>query len=197
LARPGGNLTGLTNADEAFTGKRLELLKQIAPNLTRILIIGSRSNPAWVEQLSRHSDLAARLQLRFIKFDTEDTEELKRVVRSFAEEANGGIDVAPSIYAWVNRETIVALAAKYKLPAAYPYRVSAMSGGLMAYSFDGLEQWRRATTYIDQILRGAKPADLPVQQPTQFKFVINLKTAKELGLMPPPELLARADEVIE
>jgi putative ABC transport system substrate-binding protein len=197
LAKPGGNVTGLTSADEAFTAKRLELLKQIAPNLARILIIGSRSNPAWIEQLSRHSDLAARLQLRFSAFDNEDNEELKRVVQSFAEEANGGIDVPPSIYAWVNREAIVALAAKYRLPAAYPNRVSAMSGGLMAYTFDGLEQWRRATTYIDRILRGAKPSDLPVQQPTQFKFVINLRTAKELGLIPPPELLVRADEVIE
>jgi putative tryptophan/tyrosine transport system substrate-binding protein len=197
LARPGGNITGLTSADEAFTGKRLELLKQLAPNISRILIIGSRSNPAWIEQLSKHDELAARLQLRFTTFDSENNEELERVVRSFAQAADGGIDVPPSIYAWVNREAIVALAARFKLPAVYPYRVSALSGGLMAYSFDGLEQWWRVAAYIDRILRGEKPSDLPVQQPTQFQLVINLKTANELGLTPPPILLARADEVIE
>jgi putative ABC transport system substrate-binding protein len=197
LARPGGNITGLTNPDEAFTGKRLELLKQLAPNISRILIIGSRSNPGWIEQLSKHNELAARLRLQFTTFDTEHNEELERVVRSFAQEADGGIDVPPSIYAWVNRKTIIALAARYKLPAVYPYRACAMSGGLMAYTFDGLEQWRRAATYIDRVLRGEKPSDLPVQQPTRFQLVINLKTANELGLAPPPMLLARADEVIE
>jgi len=197
LARPGGNITGLANADEAFTGKRLELLKQLAPNISRLLIIGSRSNPAWIEQLSKHNELAARLRLQFTTFDTEDNEELERVVRSFAQEPAGGIDVPPSIYAWVNREAIVALAARYKLPAVYPYRVFAMSGGLMAYTFDGLEQWRRVAAYIDRILRGEKPRDLPVQQPTQFQLVINLKTANQLGLTPPPMILARADEVIE
>ena len=197
LARPGGNITGLTNADEAFTGKRLELLKQLAPNISRMLIIGSRSNPAWIEQLSKHNELAASLRLQFTTFETEHNEELERVVRSFAQEADGGIDVPPSIYAWVNRKHIIELAARYKLPAVYPYRVCAMSGGLMAYTFDGLEQWRRAATYIDRVLRGEKPGDLPVQQPTQFQLVINLKTARELGLTPPTMLLARADEVIE
>jgi putative tryptophan/tyrosine transport system substrate-binding protein len=197
LARPGGNITGLTNADEAFTGKRLELLKQLAPNISRMLIIGSRSNPAWTEQLSKHNELAARLGLQFTTVDKEDNEELERVFRSFAQEADGGIDVPPSIYAWVNRKTIIALAAKYKLPAVYPYRVCAINGGLMAYTFDGLEQWRRAATYIYRVLRGEKPSDLPVQQPTQFQLVLNLKTANELGLTPPPMLLARADEVIE
>jgi len=197
LARPGGNITGLANADEAFTGKRLELLKQLAPNISRLLIIGSRSNPAWIEQLSKHYELAAKLRLQFTTFDTEHNEELERVVRSFAQQPDGGIDVPPSIYAWVNRETIVALAARYKLPAMYPYRVFAMSGGLMAYTFDGLEQWRRVATYVDRVLRGERPSDLPVQQPTQFQLVINLKTANQLGLTPPPMLLARADEVIE
>jgi putative ABC transport system substrate-binding protein len=197
LARPGGNITGFANADEAFTGKRLELLKQIAPNLSRLLIIGSRSNPAWFEQLRKLNELAADFQLRLTTFDNEDNNELERVVSLFSRETDGGIDVPPSIYAWVNREGIVALAARFKLPAVYPYRVFAMSGGLMAYAFDGLEQWRRVASYIDRVLRGEKPGDLPVQQPTQFQFVINLKTAKELGLTPPPTLLARADEVIE
>ena len=197
LARPGGNITGFANADEAFTAKRLELLKQIAPNLSRVLVVGSRSNPSWVEQLSKHNELAASFQLQFTAIDTENNQDLERVAGAFARDTDGGIDVPPSIYAWVNRETIIALAARFRLPAVYPYRVFAMSGGLMAYNFDGLEQWRRVAFYIDRVLRGEKPGDLPVQLPSQFQFVVNLKTAKELGLMPPPTLLARADEVIE
>jgi len=147
--------------------------------------------------LAKHNELAARLRLQFTTFDADHNEELERVVRSFAQQADGAIDVSPSIYAWVNRETIVALAARYKLPAVYPYRVCALRGGLMAYTFDGHEQWRRVASYIDRILRGEKPGDLPVQQPTQFQLVINLKTANDLGLTPPPMLLARANEVIE
>jgi putative ABC transport system substrate-binding protein len=138
--------------DEEFTAKRLQLLKEIAPNLSRVLIIGSRSNPAWIEIFSKYNELANRFQLRFTTFDTENNDEFERVAQSFAQDSDGGIDVSPSIYTWVNREAIIAIAARSKLPAVYTCRAFVMSGCLIAYSFDGLEQWRgRPPTLIGSL----------------------------------------------
>jgi putative tryptophan/tyrosine transport system substrate-binding protein len=197
LARPGNNITGFANDEDGLGGKRLEVLKQIVPNLSQVLVIGSRGNPAWPEQLGRLGEQANTFQLRLTSFDADDNDELERAARSLAPGSGGGMYVLPSIYSWKNKEPIIAIAARCRLPAAYPSRAFVVSGGLMTYTFDAGDQWPRAVSYINRILRGAKAGTLPVQQSTKFELMINLKTAKSLGLTVPPTLLALADEVIE
>jgi putative ABC transport system substrate-binding protein len=197
LARPGGNATGFTQVEFGMSGKWLELLKQIAPRVTRAAVIRDPSEPAGMGQWGAIQALAPSLGVEVSPVDARDTDDMERSVTAFVGSSNGGIVVTGSAATAVHREKIVSLAARHRLPAVYPYRYHITSGGLISYGPDTIEPYRRAASYVDRILRGEKPADLPVQAPTRYELAINLKTAKALGLDVPPMLLARADEVIE
>ena len=198
LARPGGNATGFMIYEYSFGGKRLELLKQIAPGVTRVAVLRDPSNPAGGAEFAAIQALAQSLKLDVSPVDTRrDAGEIERAITTFARTANGGLIVTPNASASVHRDLIVALAARHRLPAVYPFRYHADGGGLVSYGPDVVDQCRRAAGYVDRILKGEKPADLPVQAPTKYEMVINLKTAKALGLTLSESLIARADEVIE
>jgi putative tryptophan/tyrosine transport system substrate-binding protein len=198
LARPGGNATGFMIYEYSFGGKRLELLKQVAPGVTRVAVLRDPSNPAGGAEFAAIQALAQSLKLDVSPVDTRrDAGEIERAITTFARTANGGLIVTPNASASVHRDLIVALAARHRLPAVYPFRYHADGGGLVSYGPDVVDQCRRAAGYVDRILKGEKPADLPVQAPTKYEMVINLKTAKALGLTLPESLIARADEVIE
>jgi putative tryptophan/tyrosine transport system substrate-binding protein len=184
LARPGGNTTGFLLFEYSLSGKWLELLKQIAPNVTRAAVFRDTGNP------SGNAQFGAIQSVR-------DASEIERAAAAFARSANAGLIVTASASATVHRNLIIELAARGKLPAVYYARFFVIAGGLISYGADFADQYRRAAGYVDRILKGEKPADLPVQAPTKYELVINLKTAKALGLEVPPTLLARADEVIE
>ena len=198
LARPGGNATGFMIYEYSFGGKRLELLKQVAPGVTRVAVLRDPSNPSGGAEFAAIQALAQSLKLDVSPVDTRrDAGEIERAITTFARTANGGLIVTPNASASVHRDLIVALAARHRLPAVYPFRYHADGGGLVSYGPDVVDQCRRAAGYVDRILKGEKPADLPVQAPTKYELVINLKTAKALGLDLPASVLARADEVIE
>ena len=198
LARPGGNATGFMIYEYSFGGKRLELLKQIAPGVTRVAVLRDPSNPAGGAEFAAIQALAQPLKLDVSPVDTRrDAGEIERAITTFARTANGGLIVTPNASASVHRDLIVALAARHRLPAVYPFRYHADGGGLVSYGPDVVDQCRRAAGYVDRILKGEKAADLPVQAPTKYEMVINLKTAKALGLTLPESLIARADEIIE
>ena len=198
LARPGGNATGFMIYEYSFGGKRLELLKQIAPGVTRVAVLRDPSNPAGGAEFAAIQALAQSLKLDVSPVDTRrDAGEIERAITTFARTANGGLIVTPNASASVHRDLIVALAARHRLPAVYPFRYHADGGGLVSYGPDVVDQCRRAAGYVDRILKGEKAADLPVQAPTKYEMVINLKTAKALGLTLPESLIARADEIIE
>jgi putative ABC transport system substrate-binding protein len=197
LARPGGNATGFTQLEFGITGKWLELLKQIAPGVTRAAVIRDATDPSGMGQWGAIHAVAPSLGLEVSPVNAHDPEELERVVTAFARSPNAGLVVTASAPTAVHRETIISLAALHRLPAVYPFRYHVVSGGLIAYGPDTIDPYRRAAGYVDRILRGEKPADLPVQAPTKYELVINLKTAKALGIEVPPTLLARAGEVIE
>ena len=198
LARPGGNATGFMIYEYSFGGKRLELLKQIAPGVTHVAVLRDPSNPAGGAEFAAIQALAQSLKLDVSPVDTRrDAGEIERAITTFARTANGGLIVTPNASASVHRDLIVALAARHRLPAVYPFRYHADGGGLVSYGPDVVDQCRRAAGYVDRILKGEKPADLPVQAPTKYEMVINLKTAKALGLTLPESLIARADEIIE
>jgi len=197
LARPGGNTTGFTNFEYGLSGKWLELLKEIAPRVTRAAVLRDSSEPAGIGQWGAIQSMAPSLGVEVSLIGVRDADEIERGIAAFARGSNGGLIVTGSSPAAVHRETIIALAARHRLPAVYPFRFYASDGGLITYGPDAVDQFRRAAGYVDRILQGEKPADLPVQAPTKFEFVINLKTAKALGLTLLPTLLARADEVIE
>ena len=197
LARPGGNATGFTTAEYGTSAKWLELLKEIAPGLTRAAIIRDPTIPAGIGQFASIQSVAPSFGVELSPVDVRDASEIERDVTAFARRSNGGLIVTSSGLAAVHRELIIALAARHRLPAIYSYRYFATNGGLISYGPDPIDQYRRAAGYVDSILRGEKPADLPVQAPTKYELAINLKTAKALGLTVPPTLLARADEVIE
>jgi putative ABC transport system substrate-binding protein len=196
LARPGGNTTGFSLFEFGIAGKWLELLKQITPHMTRAVVIRDPSSPGGGGQVGAIQALAPSLRVEVTSVGLRDAGEIERAV-TVAREANGGLIVTVSPLATVNRELIITLAAQHRVPAVYPLRYFATSGGLISYGPERLEPYRRAPSYVDRILRGEKPAELPVQAPTKYELVINLKTAKTLGLEVPPTLLARADEVIE
>src|SRR5262245_32194167 len=179
LARPGGNATGFMNLEYGMGAKWLELLKQIAPSVTRAAIIRDTANPSGIA----------------MSYATPN--EIERSMAAFARVPNGGLVVTPSGPTLLHRDLIVALAARHKLPAVYPERTFVAGGGLVSYGADFVDQYWQAAAYVDRILKGEKPGDLPVQTPTKYKLIINLKTAKALGLTVPPAVLARADEVIE
>jgi putative ABC transport system substrate-binding protein len=198
FARPGGNATGFTSFETSFGAKWLDLLKQIAPNVKRVAVIripgGSGTG---VGQLSAIQTAAPAFGVEVTPVGTASAGEIERGITAFARTPNGGVIVTVSAPAQAQRAVIIELAARNKLPAVYAYRVFAADGGLISYGPDPIDQYRRAAGYVDRILRGEKPADLPVQAPTKYELVINMKTAKALGLMVPPTLLAVADEVIE
>jgi ABC-type uncharacterized transport system substrate-binding protein len=198
LSRPGGNATGFMLFDYSLSGKWLELLKQIAPGVTHVAVLRDPTSPAGIGQFAVIQVVAPSLGLEVSTINVGDAGELERAVAAFAHEPNGGLIVAagPST-AGVRRDLIVTLAARHKLSAVYFDRTPVAGGGLMSYGPDLVGQFRQAASYVDRILRGEKPANLPVQAPNKYELVINLKTAKALGLTVPPSLLSRADEVIE
>jgi putative ABC transport system substrate-binding protein len=197
LARPSGNVTGFMNFEYSLSGKWLELLKQITPRLTRAAVVRNPANPAAIGQFSAIQALAHSIGVQVSPVNVRDSSEIERAVADLARSAGGGLIVTPSAGTSVHHDLIIALAAQHKLPAVYSDRFNVIGGGLLSYGPDRLDQFRRAASYVDRILKGEKPADLPVQQPTKFELAINLKTARALGLEIPPTLLARADEVIE
>jgi putative ABC transport system substrate-binding protein len=197
LARPGGNATGFTVFEYGISGKWLELLKQIAPSVTRAAIIRDAAISAGLGLFGAIQSAAPSVGLEVTPINVRDATEIEDAVSAFARSPHGGLIVTPSPLAVFHRHLMARLAALHRLPAVYPNRLFVASGGLVSYGSDLLDQNRRAAGYVDRILKGEKPADLPVQAPTKYELVINLKTAKALGLEVPPMLLARADEVIE
>jgi putative ABC transport system substrate-binding protein len=197
LARPGGNLTGFTNFEFSIAGKWLELLKEFVPHISRAAVLQNPTNPTAAGYL-RVVDAAARsMAVQVTTVAAHDAAEIERAINTVAHDSNDGLIVLPEISTTHNRELIVALAARHRLPAIYPFRYFAEIGGLISYGPEQLVDFREAARYVDRILRGAKPVDLPVQAPTRNEVVINLKTAKALGLDVPWFLQQRADEVIE
>jgi putative tryptophan/tyrosine transport system substrate-binding protein len=197
LARPGGNATGFTIYEYSMSGKWLELLKEIAPPVTRAAVLRDPAVASGIGQFGAVQIVAPSLGVEVTPVDIRDAGEIERAVSAFASGSNGGLVVTGSAGAIVHRELIATLAARYRLPAVYPARYSVTAGGLISYGPDLIDQFRRAAGYVDRILKGERPADLPVQAPNKYEVVINLNTAKTLGLEIPPTLLARADEVIE
>jgi putative ABC transport system substrate-binding protein len=197
LARPGGNATGFMQFEYSLSGKWPELLKQIAPGVTRAAVLWDPTIPPGVGQFAVIQAVAPSARVDVSPINVRDATEIERGIAAFARIPNGGLIVTASALAVVHRDLIVALAAKHKLPVVYFQRQFVDSGGLISYGSDWVDQYRRAATYVDRILKGEKPADLPVQVPTKYELVINLKTAKALGLDVPSTMLARADEVIE
>jgi ABC-type uncharacterized transport system substrate-binding protein len=198
LAHPGNNITGFTHYDAAFAGKWVETLNAIAPQLSRVVVLGDAETLAFRSSwLGGIETATTAFGMRLTAAGVQDAAEIERAITAFAGEPNSGLIVMPSAITGSNREVIIRLAAQYRLPAVYPFRIFTADGGLISYGIIGPEHWRQGAIYVDRILRGAKPADLPVQQATKFELVINLKTAKALGLTVPQSLLQRADEVIE
>jgi putative tryptophan/tyrosine transport system substrate-binding protein len=197
LARPGGNATGFTIFEFGMGGKWLELLKEIAPRVTRAAVLRDAALAAGIGQLGAIQSLAPSFGVELSPIDVRDAGEIERAVTAFARSPNDGLLVTGSALATVHRDLIVALAARHRLPAVYTLRLFVAAGGLISYGPDSIDPYRQAAGYVDRILKGEKPADLPVQAPTKYELVINLKTAKALGLEVPPSLLARADGVIE
>jgi putative tryptophan/tyrosine transport system substrate-binding protein len=197
LARPGGNASGFTVFEYSIAGKWLELLKEIAPHVTRAAVLRDSAIAAGPGQLGAIQAVASSLGIELRPVDVRDAGEIERAVTAFAQGSNGGLIVTGSPAAAAHRELIVALAARHRLPAVYNARLYGAVGGLICYGPDLLDQFRRAAAYVDRILKGEKPADLPVQAPTKYGLLINLKSAKALGIDVPASLLARADEVIE
>jgi putative ABC transport system substrate-binding protein len=198
LPRPGGNATGFIALEGTMAGKWLELLKEIAPRVTRVAFLLNPATAPYAEQFLKAFKAAAEsFAVEAIIAPVYDISELEAVVAAHAREPNGGLIVMPSAFATIHRMAIISLAARYRLPAVYPFRLFTESGGLLSYGNDFIDNFRRAAGYVDRILRGAKPSELPVQAPVKFELVINLKTAKELGLDVPFHLKQRADEVIE
>jgi putative ABC transport system substrate-binding protein len=197
LARPDGNATGFMLYEYSLSGKWLELLKQIAPRVTRAAVIREQANAAGIAQFSAIQALAPSLGVQVSPVNVRNVNEIESGIATFARTANGGLIVTGSATSTIYRDLILKLAAQYKLPAIYANRPAAVDGGLISYGPDRVDEYRRAASYVDRILKGEKPADLPVQAPTKYELVVNLKTAKALGLDVPDSVLARADEVIE
>ena len=198
LSRPGTNATGFAAYEFSMSGKRLELLKEIVPDVKRVAVIRDPSVPAGSGGLAAIQTVAPSLGVELTPVGVRDAGEIERAITAFARGSNGGlILVGPTSSVARYRDLIIALAARHRLPAIYPGRLYVTGGGLISYGADQIDQYHRAAAYVDRILKGEKPADLPVQQPTKFELIVNLKTAKALGLEVPATVLARADEVIE
>jgi ABC-type uncharacterized transport system substrate-binding protein len=197
IAQPGGNITGFTLYEYGISAKWLELLKEIAPWVKRAAVLRSAAEASGIGQYAVILAAAPSVEVDVRPVGVKEPGEIERAVTAFARASNGGLIVTASTLAGIHRKLIIALAAQYRLPAVYPFRYYATSGGLISYGPDSVDSYRRAAAYVDRILKGEKPADMPVQAPTKYELIINLKTAKALGLTVPPSLLARADEVIE
>ncbi|MGB8056007.1 MAG: ABC transporter substrate-binding protein [Pseudolabrys sp.] len=197
LARPGGNTTGFMLFEYSISGKWLELLKQIAPDVTRVAVLGDTSTPTGPAQFGVIQAVAPSLRVEVTSLNKRDAGEIERTVTAFARSPNGGLIVTAGGRALLNRDLIIKQAALHKLPAIYFDRSFVAAGGLISYGPDRIDMWRKAAGYVDRILKGEKPADMPVQAPTKYQLVINLKTAKALGLDVPMHLQQTADEVIE
>jgi ABC-type uncharacterized transport system substrate-binding protein len=197
LARPGGNATGFSLYEYGLSGKWLEILKQVAPSVTRVGVLRDVTNPAGLSYFGAIRATAQSIGVEVGPINMQDAGEIERGIVNFARMPNGGLIVTPNSSASIHRALIIGLAATHKLPAVYPFSYMATGGGLISYGPDFVDQFRRAAGYVDRILKGEKPADLPVQQPTKYQMIINLKTAKALGLNVPNTLIGLADEVIE
>jgi putative tryptophan/tyrosine transport system substrate-binding protein len=197
LAHPGGNITGFSVYEYSLSGKWLELLKEIAPGVKRVAVMREAGTATGTAMFAAIQAVASTLDVELSPIGVGDAGEIERAVMAFVRSANGGMIVTGSGPAAIHRDLIVALAARHKLPTVYAARFFVTTGGLISYGSDFLDQHRRAAGYVDRILKGEKPTDLPVQAPTKYELAINLKTAKALGLDMPPSVLARADEVIE
>jgi putative tryptophan/tyrosine transport system substrate-binding protein len=197
LSHPGGNSTGFTSFEYVTVGKWLAAVKEVAPGVARVAVVHSPDDPSSAGYLREGETLASSIGIRLVSIGARTVDEVERGLEAFAREPNGGMIVLPNAFTAAHRERIVALAALHRLPAVYPFKYFATVGGLLTYGFDNIELYKRAAAYVDRILKGARPKDLPVQQPTKFEMVVNLKTAKALGLTIPESFLVRADEVIE
>jgi ABC-type uncharacterized transport system substrate-binding protein len=197
LSHPGGNITGFTLGEFSMGGNTLEALKEVAPQVSRVAVMLNLDQPPHVAMWRAIETAAPSFGVRLTAADAQDPAQIERAIEAFAREPNGGLIVLPGPITIIHRDLIIALAARHRVPAAYGFRFFATSGGLMSYGVDPADQSRQAAAYVDRILKDAKPSDLPVQQPTKFELVINLKTAKAMGLNVPETVLARADEVIE
>jgi len=197
LQRPGGNMTGFSVFDYSIGTKWLELLKQVFPSVSRVVVLREPGTAYGSGQFGAIQTAAASFGVELSQLSVRDTGEIERGFDTFASEPNRGLIVTASTFTAVHREEIIALAARYRLPAVYPFRYFVTSGGLMSYGPDSIEPFRRAAGYVDRILNGEKPTDLPVQAPTKFETVLNVRTATDLGFSVPPTLLAHADEVIK
>jgi ABC-type uncharacterized transport system substrate-binding protein len=198
LARPGGNVTGITNFEFTVGGKWLETLKEISPQLVRVAVLYNPKTAPYAGSLLRSiASAAPSFAMELTDTPVQDAVEIERAIDEFAQTPNGGLLVLPDSTTLLHRDLIIARAAHHRLPAIYPFRYFALNGGLVSYGTDAAETHRQAISYVDRILRGTKPEDLPVQAPIKFELVLNLKTARTLGLDIPATLLARADEVIE
>jgi putative tryptophan/tyrosine transport system substrate-binding protein len=196
LARPGGNVTGFANFQPSMGGKWLEKLREIAPQVERVGFL-LRPEPPNIGYLRSAEAAAPSFKINLVTLEAQSRGEIERVIGTFAAGPHGGLIIAPNVVNFANSDVIVTLAASYRLPAIYPFAFYAKEGGLISYGFDAADQFRQGAVYVDKILRGAKPADLPVQHPTKFEVVVNLKTANALGLEVPLHLQQLADEVIE
>ena len=197
LARPGGNVTGFTPFEYGISAKWLELLKEVAPRVRRVAVLREASLTSAIAQFAAMQSAASSLGVELSPFGARDANEIERAIGALGQGSNNGLIVLPGSLTLLHRKLIITLAANHHVPAVYPYRYHVTDGGLISYGPDTIDQYRRAAGYIDRILRGEKPGDLPVQAPTKLELVINLKTAKARGLEVPPMLIARADEVIE
>jgi putative tryptophan/tyrosine transport system substrate-binding protein len=197
LARPGGNATGFMTYEYSLSGKGLELLKEVAPRVTRVAVLRDPAIPSGTSQFGAIQAVGSSFKVEVSPVNVRDAGEIERTVAAFARSPNGGLILIAGASANVHRDLIITLAARYKLPAVYFERSVVAAGGLISYGPDRIDMYRQAAGYVDRIFKGEKPADLPVQAPTKYELVVNLKTARALGLDVPPALLARADEVIE
>jgi ABC-type uncharacterized transport system substrate-binding protein len=196
LARPTGNITGFANFQSSMGGKWLEMLREVAPSVERVGLI-MHPEPPNFGYLKSAEEAAPAIKIRLTGLNVQSSTDIERAIEAFASENNGGLIIAPNPVTFANSGLIASLAARHRLPAIYPFAFFAQEGGLISYGFDAANQFRQGAVYVDKILRGAKPTDLPVQHPTKFEIVVNLKTAKSLGIEIPGSILARADEVIE
>jgi putative ABC transport system substrate-binding protein len=197
LERPGSNITGFTSYEPSIGSKWLGLLKEVAPGVSRVVVLADQFGPTASAGLRRMESLAPSLGVQLTAVPAKGADEIERAIGALAREPNPGLIVLPSAHTVLHHMQIIALAAKYRLPAVYPHRQFVARGGVISYGIDTVYLYRQAAFYADRILKGGKPAGLPVQAPSKFELVVNLRTAKALGLVVPPTLLARADEVIE
>ncbi|HEY8250865.1 MAG TPA: ABC transporter substrate-binding protein [Burkholderiales bacterium] len=197
LARPEGNITGFTQFDSSIGEKWLQAIKECAPKVNRVALVFDPTNPAWTAHVRAVESAAKKFAVKLVPVSAKDAADLEKQITSFAASPNGALVIVPGAVTTTHSKVIVSLAARHRLPAVYPYSFHTANGGLMSYGVDLLSLYRGAASYVDRILKGAKPSDLPIQQPTRFELTVNLKTARALGITVPQSLLQQADKVIQ